>query len=73
MSEQHPSVGEVVDAGKAWYWMVFRFLDENPGTMTADQIARLDVDLDDILRRVDAVLVCEDCERNPCRCAEVRA
>ena len=73
MTEQHPTVGEVVDAGKAWYWMLFRFLDENPGTMTADQIAELDVDLDDILRRVDAVLVCEDCERNPCRCAEVGA
>ena len=70
MSEQHPSVGEVVDAGKAWYWKVFRFLDENPGAMTDDQIAQLDVDLDDIIRRVEAVLVCEDCERNPCRCGD---
>ena len=59
MSEQHLSVGEVVDAGKAWYWMLFRFLDENPGAMTDDQIAQLDVDLDDIIRRVEAVLVGE--------------
>ncbi|HIH03756.1 MAG TPA: hypothetical protein HA263_07910 [Methanoregulaceae archaeon] len=73
MTDQYPTVGEVVDAGKSWYWKVFRFLDENPGVMTPDQVAQLDVDLDDIIRRVEAAIVCENCERNPCRCAEVGA
>lgn len=68
MSARYPTIGEAVDEGRAWYDLVMRLLDQNPGVLNEDQTAALDVDLDDLIRRIDALQVCENCERNPCRC-----
>lgn len=70
MTEQHPTLSEVVAKGREFYDAISRFLQDNPAAMTAVEEGDLDVDLDDVIRRVKAIKLCEFCDCAPCRCGQ---
>ena len=71
MTDQHPTKAEVLAAAQDLYWVVSRFADDNRGAPAVDSLwAALDVELDDIVRRLEAVPVCDFCEEPACRCGQ---